>query len=171
MSTGPNERTGAPQLSGEALRLPAVRDVALAGDTALVRGYSAWFLHRVLRGYPGGLEALLARSGVPQKRRRDILQAQLALGQSGAMWRLAAASTSGSAEGEESDPGLHSEGAMRSLLSARDAAVLLGISDRQIRALAGSAHLRGCRDSGGRWLFAAADIDAERKRREGLRAA
>ena len=158
-------------MSGESLRVPAVRDVALAGDTALVRGYPAWFLHRVLRGYPGGLEALLSRSGVPQEKRRDILLAQAALGQAGAMWRLGAASTSGSPEGEESDPGLHSEGAVRSPLTARDAAVVLGISDRQIRALASSAHLRGRRDSGGRWLFDAADVVAERERREGLRAA
>ena len=158
-------------MSGESLRVPAARDVALAGDTALIRGYPAWFVHRVLRGYPGGLEALLSRSGVPQEKRRDVLLAQAALGQAGAMWRLAAASTSGSAEGEEGGPGLHSEGAMRSRLTARDAAVVLGISDRQIRALASSAHLRGCRDPGGRWWFAAADIVAERERREGLRAA
>ena len=82
------------------LRVPAVREVAVVGDTAIVRGYSAWFLHRVLRGYPGGLEALLSRSGVPEEKRRDILLAQAALGQAGAMWRLAAASTSGSAEGD-----------------------------------------------------------------------
>lgn len=159
-------------MSGEPLRVPAVRDVALAGDTALVRGYPAWFLHRVLRGYPGGLKALLARSGVPQERRRDILQAQLALGQAGALWRLQNAdSTSGSAEGDKGDAGLPSRGDMGSLLSASDAASVLGVSDRQVRALAVSAHLRGRRDSGGRWWFDAADVDAERKRREGLRAA
>jgi hypothetical protein len=159
-------------MSAEPLRVPAVRDVAIAGDTALVRGYPAWFLHRVLRGYPGGLEALLARSGVPQERRRDILQAQLALGQAGALWRLeSAASTSGSPEGDESDAALPSEGAMRSLLSAADAASVLGVSDRQVRALALSAHLRGQRDPGGRWWFAPADVHAERERREALRAA
>ena len=87
------------------------------------------------------------------------------------MWRLADASTSGSPEGDEGAAALPSKGVMDSLLTARDAAVLLGISDRQIRALASSAHLRGRRDSGGRWWFAAADVEAERKRREGLRAA
>ena len=64
-------------MDGEPLRVPAVREVAVAGDSAIVRGYAAWFVHRVLRDYlPGGLEALLARSGVPQEKRRDVLLAQ-----------------------------------------------------------------------------------------------
>ena len=158
-------------MSGEPLRVPSVREVAIVGDSAIVRGYAAWFLHRVLRDYPGGLEALLGRSGVPQEKRRDVLIAQLALGQAGALWRRDLASTSGSPEGDEGAAALPSGGAIDSLLSARDAASLLGITDRQIRALAGSAHLRGQRDPGGRWLFAAADVEAERKRREALRAA
>ena len=60
---------------------------------------------------------------------------------------------------------------MDPLLSARDVASVLGVSDRQVRALALSAHLRGRRDPGGRWWFAAPDVLAERDRREALRGA
>jgi hypothetical protein len=44
------------------LRIPHVRELAVMGDFAVIGGYSAWFVGRLLTGYPGGLERLLARS-------------------------------------------------------------------------------------------------------------
>jgi hypothetical protein len=50
-------------------RVRHVREVGAAGSFVLIGGWPAWYLHRVLRDYPGGLERLLARSGVgPEKR-------------------------------------------------------------------------------------------------------
>jgi hypothetical protein len=42
-----------------------VRELAVDGDFALIGGFSAHFLGRLLMGYPGGVERLLARSGNP----------------------------------------------------------------------------------------------------------
>jgi hypothetical protein len=59
--------------------VPQIREVAIADSFALIGGYPAWFLGRVLGDYPGGLERLLARSGIPSKRREDVLRAVGAL--------------------------------------------------------------------------------------------
>lgn len=47
-----------------AARVPQIREVAIADSFAFVGGYPAWYLGRVLRGFPDGLEALLVRSGI-----------------------------------------------------------------------------------------------------------
>jgi hypothetical protein len=49
--------------------------------------------------------------------------------------------------------------------SAQDAARVLGLTDRRVRALADKGLLRGRRDPGGRWQFDPADVAAERDRR------
>jgi hypothetical protein len=66
------------------------------GDFAVIGGYSAHFLGRLLTGYPGGLERLLARSGVPADRRGDILRAVGTLVHVGASWRFEREASSGS---------------------------------------------------------------------------
>jgi hypothetical protein len=71
-----------------AARVPQIREVAIADSFALISGYSAEYLGRLLTGYPGGLERLLARSGVPPDRRDDVLRAVGALLHVGASWRL-----------------------------------------------------------------------------------
>src|SRR5688572_5483687 len=71
-----------------ARRVPHVREVAVAGEFALIGGYAAWFLARLLEGYPAGLERLVARSGLSPDRRADIFQAARALADAGARWRL-----------------------------------------------------------------------------------
>jgi hypothetical protein len=143
------------------INVPAVGDVAVAGDTALLRGYAAWFLHQMLERQPGGFEALLARSGVPLEKRENLLRARAALGHVGGIWRTSSSGTPGSAFAGADAYSLG--GLSGSELSAKEAAGVLGITDRQTRSL---AHvLGGRRDSGGRWWFDPARIELERERR------
>lgn len=149
--------------------VPHVKAAALVGDTALIRGYAAEFIGLLLDRYPnGGLEALVARSGVPLVARREIVQASEALKQAGAVWRLARATsaTSGSAIEGAAVSDLPSQRHVDRLLTARDAGLVLGISDRQVRSLAATSALPGRRAPGGRWAFQAVDIEAELKRRQ-----
>jgi hypothetical protein len=71
-------------------RVPSVRAVAVTTcELALIGGFPAAFLARVLQSYPGGgVESLLARAGVPPDRHEDVLRAVAALGHAGAIWRL-----------------------------------------------------------------------------------
>jgi len=39
-------------------RIPRVRELAVVGDFAVIGGFTALFLGRLLSGYPGGLEQL-----------------------------------------------------------------------------------------------------------------
>jgi hypothetical protein len=64
--------------------VPHVREAAVAGDSALIGGCAAWFLHGIVEATPGGLEATLARSGVPLDRRADVLRAWRVLARSAA---------------------------------------------------------------------------------------
>ena len=146
--------------------VPSVGESALAGDFALVRGYSAWILWRLLRDFPGGLEEKLARTGVELGRREDVLQAHAVLGCAGALWQHErASSTTGTSEVVSGEEALGSEGDRAHHIGARDAAALLGVSDRRVRSLAGASILRGRRDHGGRWLFEVDDVRAEAERR------
>jgi hypothetical protein len=77
-------------------RVAQIREVAIADSFALISGYSAEYLGRLLTGYPGGLERLLAQSGVPPDRRDDVLRAVGALLHVGANWRLEHEAGSGS---------------------------------------------------------------------------
>ena len=138
-------------------RVPHVREAAVAGDVALVGGYGAWFLHRLIEATPGGLEATLARSGVPLDRREGVLAAWHALGEVGGRWRMAA-SASGRPEGQPEERPVGS-------MSASDVGVVLGITARAVRLLATAGILAGRREHGGRWIFAAADVAAEQARR------
>jgi hypothetical protein len=172
--------------SQEQRRIPHVRELAVVGDFALIGGYPAWFLGRLLTGYPGGLERLLARAGIPSERRDDVLRASGALIHVGTAWRLDqeghAGSGSGTAFDEEADPHARSKcGLLPSthqngdaftaareaspFLGTSEAAVALGVSARLVRRLASTGALRGQRDAGGRWQFAPADVAAERARR------
>jgi excisionase family DNA binding protein len=165
-------------------RVPHVRELAVLGDFAVIGGYSAWFLARLLTGYPGGLEPLLARSAVPPDRRDDILRAVTALGHVGVSWRLehASGSGSGTAFGKKADPPAgskrgpllspHENGETSTaareaspILGTTEVASALGVSTRLVRRLAGSGALPGQRDAGGRWQFSAADVATERERR------
>jgi len=137
-------------------RVPHVRESAVAGDFALIGGYPAWFLHRLIEATPGGLEATLARSGVPLDRREGVLRAWRALGEVGGRWRMAT-STSGSAEGQAEERPVGS-------LSASDVGVVLGITARAVRLLATAGILAGRREHG-RWIFTTADVAAEQTRR------
>jgi hypothetical protein len=51
----------------EEQRRPHVRELAVAGDFALVGGFSAFLVGRILSGYPGGLERLLCAVGNPAR--------------------------------------------------------------------------------------------------------
>jgi excisionase family DNA binding protein len=164
-------------------RVPHVREVAVLGDFAAIGGYSAWLLARLLTGYPGGLEQLLARSAVPPNRRDDVLRAVAALTHVGVNWRLElhdSSSGSGTVVGRQGDPPAGSKrgsllasdetpsAATRSApppLGTPEVAKVLGISTRMVRRLASSGALPGQRDAGGRWQFAAVDVAAERSRR------
>jgi hypothetical protein len=144
-----------------------VRDAAVAGDTALVRGFAAWFIGRLLEDAHGGLEVVLARSGVAPERRADVLRAHAALVEVGSAWRLAqAASASGTAAGDVGCADVRSElGTLPDLLGSRDVASALGVTDRRVRALAQSGLLRGRTDPSGRWWFDSAAVEAELQRR------
>lgn len=100
-----------------------------------------------------------------------VLDAHAALGHVGALWRREhAVSTSGSPDAKSLGSGVASRnGACWGLLSAREAASVLGVSDRQVRLLAD--RLGGQRDAGGKWLFEPEAIEAERERREMMRGA
>jgi len=139
---------------------PRVTGAAVAGDIALIGGYPAWFLHKLIEATPGGLEATLARSGVPLDRRAEVLQAWSALGEVGGRWRMAT-SASGSAERQ---PAGEAQGSSDGHLSASDVGVVLGMTSRGVRMLATAGILAGRREHG-RWIFAAADVAAEQTRR------
>lgn len=168
---------------GEHRRIPHVRELAVIGDFAVIGGYSAEFLGRLLSGYPGGLERLLARSGVPPERRDDILRAAGALVHVGAQWRIEqeAGSASGTAPSASANPSAPSQRGLSSrdrngeapfpssgaspFLGATEVANVLGVSPRMVRRLGSTGALPGQRDAGGRWLFAAVDVAGERDRR------
>jgi hypothetical protein len=175
-------------VSEEQRRIPHVRELAVAGDFALIGGFSAFFVGKILSGYPGGLERLLARSGLPAERRNDVLRAVGALVHAGAKWRVEGEAGSGSASGSGTVPsafaapcapsrravpfeahriGEASPAAREAspFLGSAEVASVLGISPRMVRRLASSGALPGQRDAGGRWLFAAVDVAAERARR------
>ncbi len=175
-------------VSEEQRRIPHVRELAVVGDYAVIGGHSAFFLGRLLGGYPGGLERLLARSGIPAERCEDVLKAVAALVYVGTAWQLeqGSGSASGSASGTRlgSEAGSHvrssshdgfsksKNGALSMsareaspFLGTSEAAAALGVSTRLARRLASTGALRGQRDAGGRWQFAAADVAAERDRR------
>jgi hypothetical protein len=168
-------------------RIPHVRELAVAGDFALIGGHSAFFLGRLLAGYPGGLERLLARSGIAPDRRDDVMRAAAALVHVGATWRVREADSgsgtpmdaatdqhAGSRRGGAS-PFAPENGATSTaweaapFLSSTEAASALALTARRVRRLAQTGVLRGLRDAGGRWQFAAADVAAERERRMILR--
>jgi hypothetical protein len=99
-------------VSEEQRRIPHVRELAVVGDFAVIGGYSAEFLGRLLTGYPGGIERLLARSGIPIERGDDVLRAVAALVRVGTTWRLEqeACSGSGTSVDERADRHLPSNG-------------------------------------------------------------
>lgn len=138
------------------------------GPAALVGGYAAWFIAETLDRI--GLDALLTRSGVPPARRAEVLRATAAIREVAGDFRLEqakSASTSGSAEAAGAYAGLASVGHESSpSLSTRDAAKVLGVSDRRVRWLARASLLAGQRDVGGRWWFAPAEIETELQRRQ-----
>jgi len=155
-------------------RVPHVTEAAVAGDVALIGGYPAWFLHQVVEATKGGLEATLARSGVPLRRREGVLRAWQALGEVGGRWRLeqalrAANSGSGTAEPRAGESPLGSTHVQS--LSTAEAAVVLGVTPRWVVKLATAGVLARRREHGGRWLFAAADVAAEQARRAAREAA
>jgi excisionase family DNA binding protein len=173
-------------LSAGRQRVAQIREVAIADSFALV-GVSAHFLGRLLTGYPGGLERLLARSGIPPERRDDVLRAVGALVHVGANWRLEHEASSGSgtspsavgdpralsqrvgfspsSENGETSPSSSGSSSASMLLGTSEVAGVLGVSPRFVRRLASTGALPGQRDAGGRWQFAAADVAAERARR------
>lgn len=147
-------------------RVVRVGEVAMVGDHALIGGYAAWFLARMIEGFPGGLEPLLARSGVPPERRQAVRRAACALEEAGAAWRLAhaaRASTSGSDEGADRSSAVRST---HGHLGAPEVASILGVSSRRVRMLADEGELRGERDAGGRWLFDPTEVAAMKAARD-----
>jgi excisionase family DNA binding protein len=164
-----------------AARVPQIREVAIADSFAMIGGFPAWFLGRVLLGYPGGIERLLARSGIPPDRRDDVLRAVGALAHVGIAWRLAqerGSAGSGTNIAEAAEPHARSHHEQRApgnaspvageplpLLNTGEAAAALHVSTRFVRRLAATGALPARRDGGGRWLFTAAAVEAERERR------
>jgi excisionase family DNA binding protein len=170
-------------VSEEQRRIPHVRELAVIGDYAVIGGHSAEFLGRLLAGYPGGIERLLARSRVPPKRREDILRAVGALVLVGANWRLEHEGGSASGTAPGAGPNSHAPSKRDGFsspeqngkaftaseaspfLGTSEVASVLGVSTRMVRRLTSTGALRGQRDAGGRWQFAPADVAAERTRR------
>jgi excisionase family DNA binding protein len=172
-------------VSDEPRRVPVVREVAIADSFALIGGFSAHFLGRLMSGYPGGLERLLVRSGIPPDRRDDVLRAVGALVHVGANWRLehevgSGSGTSPSAVTDLRAPSkrdgfsssIHENGEASTaareaspILGTSEVASVLGVSPRLVRRLAATGDLPGHRDAGGRWQFTVADVAAERERR------
>jgi excisionase family DNA binding protein len=170
-------------VSDEPRRVSVIREVAIADSFVLVGGYPAWYLGRVLRGFPGGLEALLVRSGIPPERRDDVLRAVGALVHVGTAWRLDQERGSGSGTNVDEGADPHAPSRRGLLLSTRgsieastsraaspvlgtsEVASALGVSPRMVRRLAATGDLPGHRDAGGRWQFTVADVAAERERR------
>lgn len=146
-----------------------VRDAAVAGDTALVRGFSAWFIGRLLEDVKGGLETVLQANRVTPERRADVLRAHAALLEVGATWRLAqAASGSGSENPDQSQVEARSGNSACPSLGSRDVANALDVSDRQARSLAAQGLLRAERDAGGRWQFDPDSVREEQERRRAM---
>src|SRR5215210_5042918 len=106
-------------------RVAQIGEAAVVGQHALVGGYAAWFLARVIENTPGGLERVLARSGVPLERRVSVLQAHAALGEAGTRWQLnRAGATAGTGEPGADADRLPSEGDADPL-GVQDVAVIL----------------------------------------------
>lgn len=152
------------------VRVPHANETSVTGECAIVSGFGAWFLGDALARGPlrAELEALLRRGKVSADDRAKVERACLALAAAGALWsfRERATSTSGSPDrqaGEAQAPSGGNEDGIA--LSAQEAALALGVSDRQVRVLASMGRLPGRRDSSGRWFFTAAVVDAERERR------
>jgi excisionase family DNA binding protein len=164
-----------------AARVPQIREVAIADSFAMIGGFPAWFLSRIVVGYPGGLERLLARSGIPPERRDDVVRAVGALAHVGTAWRLsqergsAGSGTNIAEAAEPHAPSQHEQAPSNPplaaaawealpLLSTAEVATVLRVSTRFVRRLAATGALRARRD-GGRWRFDAAVVEAERERR------
>jgi excisionase family DNA binding protein len=151
-------------------RVPVVDEVVVVGDCAIVRGYPAYFIGlafsdgRMRRDF----EALMARSCVPLKEREQIMRVFTALAAAGSLW---CSSDSGTETGDADCDARTSEQrespslVFGSVLSASEAALLLGLTDRQVRKLAAAGRLRGERDRAGRWRFRLSAIEAEAERR------
>jgi excisionase family DNA binding protein len=151
-------------------RVPVIGDVAVVDRHALIAGHPAWFIARLLVDLPGGLEARLARFGLPSERHGDVLRAVHALRYAGTAWQLeqteeasASASDSGSPIQENASAAVRSK-SHDGLLSTSAAANILGVCDRRVRMLAAAGELPGHRD-GGRWLFEPEAVAAARERR------
>jgi hypothetical protein len=137
-------------VSDEERRVPHVRVVAVAGDFALVAGFPAYFLARLLLALPGGLAAQLGRYGLPPEQHADVLRAIDALRHAGAAWQLEQARQAASASGSDRTGGTDSRirsGRGDALLTSKDVAVILGVTPRRVRMLAEHGGcLRGHRD-------------------------
>jgi hypothetical protein len=169
-------------VSEEQHRIPHIRELAVAGDFALIGGFSAHFLGRLFTGYPGGVERLLARSGIPTERCDDVLRAVAALVHVGTTWRLQqeACSGSGTSMDERADrhlpsnghdvvlpepenhPASTAAGRASPFLGTSEAAAALGVSTRLVRRLASTGALREQREPRHRHTRDAAGIGAAR---------
>lgn len=150
-----------------ARRVPHVQETAVVGDTAILRGRSAWLLARILAKHvPGGLGSLLVRIGASPEDRDAALRAYAALEHVGHEWRQQLASSSdGNPEAERADADLGSE----QWIATKDTALLLDRSPRRVRQLAMAGTRHGglpARRVGGRWLFPRAAVLAYRERRD-----
>jgi hypothetical protein len=155
-------------------RVPHVREVAVmpGRDAVVLGGFTCWLLVGLIEKIPGGVETIVARAALTEQEREDVLTAVKALRIVGGLWRLeqrGAASVSGNAEEVVRELDVPSNRATPTgdprTLSSREAASVLGLTDRQIRGLAMAGRLPGRRGSDGRWAFLAADVAAERDRR------
>ena len=156
-------------MSDERRRVPQVQAVAVVGAHALIGGFPAYFLSRLLVNLPGGLTAQLGRYGLSAEHHADVLRAVDGLRHAGAAWQLAYAREAASRTGSdfEAEPNSRIRSGSNGLLpvlSAEDAALVLGVSSRWVRALAEKGSLRGHR-TGGRWCFAPDDVAAAREQR------
>ena len=149
-------------------RVPHVREVAVAGDVALIGGGAAWFLAYVLsERLPGGIESALEAMCVGPRGRDTIRRAYLALEEVGARWQAErSASARGNGEGPAAAAGLASD----EWITSKQAALLLDRSPRRVRQLAIAGDLPG-RLRAGRWELVRREVLGFRERRERERAA
>jgi hypothetical protein len=150
---------------------PAESDSRVVGDCAIVHGHAALILGKALSSGPlrRELELCMARESLATRQREEVADAVQVLWAAGVTWRLASGnrgSPEGQADVRQRRSGREVRIASPFSLSAREAAGVLGVSDRRVRQLAGEGRFAARKGRRGRLEFDAAEVEAERQRRE-----
>lgn len=142
-----------------------VEDVAIAGDTVLLRGRAAFLVALILERHVagGGLRRLLQIIGANFEQRDSALRAFEALAEVGESWRChQIASTDGNAKAAVDEAGPSSE----RWISTSEASALSGYTPQRLTQLARAKALPAQRRAGRWWVDRDAVLElAERRSR------